>query len=210
MTILKYIPFFAFILFLLSLSGCSCGDPFQAECSDDDDDSTTTTTSSVLCSTSSSSTSSSVSTPFTFETILTQSICSTPTIKTSVTDKGRVLIKYSDSYMATNSSYGIELNSSLSTFEDLMLKTFYLVEESSASCYRLDSEKHSNYSIDYDSSTNKLLMRNDWGYDRSSSSAYLCFTFDTTNNTMTASKRSFSTINVPKKNKVNTSSMNFI
>ena len=67
-----------------------------------------------------------------------------------IADKTRILLKHENSYMAANNSYGIELSTSLSTYEDLLLKTFYPLKEKSAPCYRLDSEKHSVYSIDYD------------------------------------------------------------
>lgn len=131
----------------------------------------------------------SVSTPYNAEAIFAQTISLTPSIKTNIADKSRILIKYDDAYMTANNRYEIELSTSLSTYDDLLLKTFYPVKEKSASCYRLDSEKHSIYSIDYDAATMKLKMRNNWGYDRDSKSAYLCFTFDTTDHTMTAAKR---------------------
>lgn len=131
----------------------------------------------------------SVSTPANMETILLQPVTITPNTKTGISTRDRILLKYDNSYWTANSSYEIGLSASLTTFDDLLLKTFYLIEDSSSSCYRLDSEKHSIYSVDYDSSTKKLLMRNAWGYERDSNSAYLCFTFDTTNHTMTATKR---------------------
>lgn len=131
----------------------------------------------------------SVSTPFNMASILTQTISLTPSSKTSISSKDRVLIKYNDSYLGTNSSHGLELDGSLTNYDELLLKTFYLVQESSESCYRLDSEKHSVYSLDYNSTTMALLLRNSWGYDRDANSGYLCFTFDTANDTMAASKR---------------------
>jgi hypothetical protein len=88
-----------------------------------------------------------------------------------------------------NNKYGIELSTSLLTYEDLLLKTFYPVKEESAQCYRMDSEKHSIYSIDYDTATRKLKMCNNWGYDRNVESAYLCFTFDYSSHTITATNR---------------------
>ena len=133
--------------------------------------------------------SSSVNTPDNYVTILNKTVSITPTSKSSVSDLDRVLIGYSSSFMSLdNSSYSvIELDSSVSTYNEVFLKTFQLVKESSNSCYRLDSEKHSNYSIDYNSSTNRLQLRDTFGYSRDSNSAYLCFTFSGTN--MTASKR---------------------
>ena len=96
-----------------------------------------------------------------------------------------------------NSSYTtVGLDSTLSTYNDVFLKTFQLVADnsSSPSCYRADSEKHSNYSIDYNSSSsNRLHMRNTFGYERESENAadnttgYLCFTHSSS--LLTASKR---------------------
>jgi hypothetical protein len=131
----------------------------------------------------------SVSTPYNAEAILSQTIQLKPTSKKNIADKTRFLLKHENSYMAANNSYGIELSTSLSTYEDLLLKTFYPLKEKSAPCYRLDSEKHSIYSIDYDTATSKLKMSNNWGYDRDVGSAYLCFTFDSTSQTMMAVKR---------------------
>jgi len=141
----------------------------------------------------SSNVSVSVSTPYNAEAILSQTIQLKPTSKKNIADKSRILLKHENSYLATNNRYEIELNESLSTYDDLLLKTFYPVKEESGSgsqsCYRLDSEKHSIYSIDYDTATMRLKMRNNWGYDRDVESAYLCFNFDTTSHTLTAAKR---------------------
>ena len=141
----------------------------------------------------SSNVSVSVSTPYNAEAILSQTIQLKPTSKKNIADKSRILLKHENSYLATNNRYEIELNESLSTYDDLLLKTFYPVKEEfasgSQSCYRLDSEKHSIYSIDYDTTTMRLKMRNNWGYDRDAESAYLCFNFDTASHTLTAAKR---------------------
>ncbi|MBF0277451.1 MAG: hypothetical protein HQM13_06670 [SAR324 cluster bacterium] len=162
-------------------------------------DGSTTTTSAVQTTTSSittttlassdSGSTASIPVPANFETILSRSVSVSPTSKSSLSNRDRVLIQSGSSYMSTGSSYDIALNASLSTYDHLLLKTFQLVEQSGASCYRLDSEKHEIYSVDYDSTNNRLLMRNVWGYERNSNSAYLCFTFDTSANTMTAVKR---------------------
>ena len=141
----------------------------------------------------SSNVSVSVSTPYNAEAILSQTIQLKPTSKKNIGDKSRILLKHENSYLATNNRYEIELNETLSTYDDLLLKTFYPVKEETASgsqsCYRLDSEKHSIYSIDYDTATMRLKMRNNWGYDRDVESAYLCFNFDTASHTLTAAKR---------------------
>ena len=142
---------------------------------------------------SSSNASVSVSTPYNAEAILAQNIQLKPSSKKNIADRSRILLKHGNSYMTANNQYEIELSESLSTYDDLLLKTFYPVKQESTSgsqsCYRLDSEKHSNYSIDYDTATRKLKMRNTWGYDRDAESAYLCFSFRTSSHTMTASKR---------------------
>jgi hypothetical protein len=144
-------------------------------------------------STSSSNVAVSVSTPYNAEAILAQTIQLKPSSKKNIADKSRILLKHGNSYMTANNSYEIELSESLSTYDDLLLKTFYPVKEESASgslsCYRLDSEKHAIYSIDYDTANRKLQMRNNWGYDRDAESAYLCFSYDTASQTLTAAKR---------------------
>ena len=135
----------------------------------------------------------SVSTPYNAEAILAQSIQLKPSSKNNIVDRSRILLKHANSYMTANKRYEIELSDSLSTYDDLLLKTFYPVKEESTSgsqsCFRLDSEKHSIYSIDYDSASMQLKMRNTWGYERDAESAYLCFTFDSASHTMTAAKR---------------------
>lgn len=130
-----------------------------------------------------------VSTPHNAEAILAQTLQLTPSLETNISNKSRILIKHGSAYMAANDSYGLELSASLSTYNDLLLKTFYPVEQKTAPCYRMDSEKHSIYSIDYDIATMKLTMRNNWGYGRNAKSAYLCFTFDSNKQTIIAKKR---------------------
>jgi hypothetical protein len=171
-------------------------------CSDSDDDSSSSSSSSSTWSgattSCTSSCSSDVNTPDNFNDILLKTVSITPSSKSSISHLDRVMIGYSSSYMSLdNSSYTtIELDSTLSTYNDLFLKTFQLVADdvSSPSCYRVDSEKHSNYSIDYNSSnSNRLFMRNTFGYERESENAsdnttgYLCFTFSSSQ--MTATKR---------------------
>ena len=165
-------------------------------CSDNSDDSSSSSSSTTWsgATTSCSTCSSTVNTPDNFNAILLKSVSITPASKSSFSDLDRVLIGYSSSYLSLdNSSYTtIELDSTLSTYNDVFLKTFQLVADdtSSPSCYRADSEKHSNYSIDYDNSsggTSRLKMSNTFGYSRDSSSAYLCFTHSSS--VLTASKR---------------------
>ena len=174
--------------FMLIMFGCTSSDSGSSGSSG------STTSSTDTCTTTTSST---VNTPDNFETILNQSVTlDNITSKSgSVSGLDRILIKYDSSYLSLdNSSYAIGLDSSISTYNDVFLKSFQAIEQSSDSCFRLDSEKHSNYSIDYNSSTMRLQMRDTFGYSRDSDSAYLCFTFSGTN--MTATKRfSFNTTN---------------
>lgn len=148
------------------------------------------------CSSSSSGSSSSesddsfsVSTPKNFGDILSLSAGITATIMSSVSDRDRLQIVYSSNYLSTSSSMELELQSANSTYKEVLSNTFYLVEVSGESCYRIEPELHSNYSIDYDSATSKLTLSNAWGYDRDADSGYLCFTIDVANNKITATKR---------------------
>ena len=153
---------------------------------------TTTTSTETTTTGTTTDTQSSISTPDNFATILAETISPalSPTIKTSVANLDRVLIKYSTSYLhLDNSTYAVGINSTLSTYNDVFLKTFQLISQSSETCYRLDSEKHSNWSLDYNSSTMRLELNDTFGYTRDANSSYLCFVFDLTNNTMQAAKR---------------------
>ena len=179
--------------FMLIMFGCTSSDSGSSGSTTSSTDTTTSTTDSTCTPT----TSSTVNTPDNFATILNQSVTlDNITSKSgSVSGLDRILIKYDSSYLSLdNSNYAIGLDSSISTYNDVFLKSFQAIEQSSDSCFRLDSEKHSNYSIDYNSSTMRLQMRDTFGYSKDSDSAYLCFTFSGTN--MTATKRfSFNTTN---------------
>ena len=154
-----YTPLVLALIFLLIIQSCS-------DNSDDSSSSSSSTSTWTGATTScTSSCSSSVNTPDNFNAILLKSVSITPASKSSVSDLDRVLIGYSSSYMSLdNSSYTtVGLDSTLSTYNDVFLKTFQLVADnsSSPSCYRADSEKHSNYSVDYNSSSSNMLhMRN--------------------------------------------------
>ena len=106
---------------------------FAISCSSSDSDSASSTATSAATTTSGSTATdnqSSVSTPANFETILAETISPalSPTLKTSVANLDRVLIKYSTSYLhLDNSTYAVGINSTLSTYNDVFLKTFQLV-----------------------------------------------------------------------------------
>jgi len=172
----------------------------SSSCTSSDDAATTTaatTTSDDATTTGTTTdTQSSVSTPDNFATILSETISPvvTPTLKTSVADLDRVLLKYSSSYIhLDNSSYAVGIDSSISTYNDVFLKTFHLVPQSSESCWRLDSEKHSNWSLDYNSTTMRLELNDTFGYTRDANSSYLCFTFPSMNKMYATKRYTFST-----------------
>jgi hypothetical protein len=172
----------------------------SSSCTSSDDAATTnaaTTTSDDTTTTGTTTdTQSSVSTPDNFATILSETISPvlTPTLKTSVADLDRVLLKYSSSYIhLDNSSYAVGIDSSISTYNDVFLKTFHLVPQSSESCWRLDSEKHSNWSLDYNSTTMRLELNDTFGYTRDANSSYLCFTFPSMNKMYATKRYTFST-----------------
>ena len=169
-------------------------------CSDSSDDSSSSSSSSTETTTTGTTvdTQSSVSTPANFATILLETISPSlsPTLKSSVADLDRVILKYSSSYIhLDNSSYAVGINSSISTYNDVFLKTFLLVEQGSESCYRLDSEKHSNWSLDYNSTTMRLELNDTFGYTRDANSSYLCFTFPSMNKMYATKRYTFSTSN---------------
>ena len=175
---------FYLITILLFFHSCTSSD------SDSSSNTTATTTSDETTTTGTTVDSqTSIATPSNFASILLESVSLTPTVKSSVADLDRVLISYSSSYFhLDNSSYAVGIDSTISTYNDVFLKTFLLVEQSSESCYRLDSEKHSNWSIDYNTSTDRLELNDTFGYTRDGDSSYLCFTFPSMNS-MYASKR---------------------
>ena len=133
-----------------------------------------------------------ITTPILFETILTQSYTPTLSSISSISSLSKVLI-YCDetTYMNISSTYDIDFTteSEMTTYNDILSCTFNIVQDPTySSYYRIDSELHSVYSLDYDS-TDGLVFRNVWGYDRDSDSGYLLFEIDTTNEYLIAHKR---------------------
>ena len=177
----------------VSLFAVSCS---SSNSSSSSSSSSTETTTETTTSGTTVDTQSSVATPDNFATILLETISPslTPTLKSSVADLDRVLLKYSSSYIhLDNSSYAVGIDSSISTYNDVFLKTFLLVQQGSESCYRLDSEKHSNWSLDYNSSTMRLELNDTFGYTRDGNSSYLCFTFPSMNKMYATKRYTFST-----------------
>ena len=111
---------------------------FAVSCTSSSDNSSSSSSSSTGTSDETTTTGttvdnqSSVSTPANFATILSETISPalSPTLKSSVANLDRVLLKYSSSYIhLDNSSYAVGINSSISTYNDVFLKTFLLVEK---------------------------------------------------------------------------------
>ena len=193
---MKYLYKNILIIFVTVVTGSF----FGVSCTSSDDSSSSGSSSSTGTTTTGTTvdTQSSVSTPANFATILSETISPSlsPTLKSSVANLDRVLLKYSSSYIhLDNSSYAVGINSSISTYNDVFLKTFLLVEQGSESCYRLDSEKHSNWSLDYNSSTMRLELNDTFGYTRDANSSYLCFTFPSMNKMYATKRYTFSTSN---------------
>jgi hypothetical protein len=124
--------------------------------------------------------------PKTFNTILSSSIStsiSTPTVSvTSLTNRNRYMIKTNNTYINISDTYDVSFSSVLSTYKDFLTKVFQFVQDASDStCYRIDSELHCLYSLDYSSSTSKLVFTNNWGNGGtstlSSENGYLCFKY---------------------------------
>lgn len=89
----------------------------------------------------------------------------------------------------TYASQSSTLGSS-STYRDYFVKGLQaVVDASDTSCFRLDSELHSIYSLDVDqSASNQLKFRNNWGA-ATTGHGYLCFSYNNANGYLQAKKR---------------------
>ena len=124
--------------------------------------------------------------PKTFNTILSSSIptsISKPTVSvTSITDRNRYMIKTNNTYINISDAYGVSFSTVLNSYKNFLTKVFQFVQDDSdTTCYRIDSELHSLYSLDYSSSSGKLVFTNNWGNggtsSLSSTNGYLCFKY---------------------------------
>jgi len=129
-----------------------------------------------------------VTTPNSFNTILSSNIAatiSTPSVSvTSIVNRNRYMIKTNNTYINISDTYSVSFGTTLTTYKNFLTKVFQLVQDSTdLSSYRIDSELHSLYSLDYSSTSGKLLFTNNWGNGGSSSGSfpstngYLCFTY---------------------------------
>jgi len=126
--------------------------------------------------------------PKNFNTILSSSIptsISKPTVTaTSLTNRNRYMIKTNNTYMNISDTYSVSFSTTLSTYKTFLTKVFQVIQDSSDSIYfRFDSELHPLYSLDYNSSSGKLVFTNNWGNGGtstlSSGNGYLCFEYTT-------------------------------
>lgn len=99
----------------------------------------------------------------------------------------------------SNPTYTVESSTlgNSTTYNDYFIKGLQAVVDSSdTSCFRLDSELHSIYSLDVDlADVKKLKFRNNWGA-ATTGYGYLCFSYDNTTGRLQAKKRyTYSTAN---------------
>ena len=115
---------------------------------------------------------------------------------TTLTDLSRVLISMVDNSFISignmnteDSSHNLAFTPDLTTYNDFFVKTFQL--SASGGYYRIDSDLHSLYSIDYKYSNgeNYLFFNNNWGQYANSNSGYLSFSYDSDNSYLIAQNR---------------------
>jgi hypothetical protein len=149
---------------------------------------TNTNTNINATASASTATTLTVTTPNSFNTILSSNIAatiSTPSVSvTSIVNRNRYMIKTNNTYINISDTYSVSFGTTLTTYKNFLTKVFQLVQDSTdLLSYRIDSELHSLYSLDYSSTSGKLLFTNNWGNGGSSSGSfpstngYLCFTY---------------------------------
>jgi len=129
--------------------------------------------------------------PAPFSDILNKSLSVSPTLATAITNRNRYMFVVDSKYLSISSSYEISFDTNLSTYNDHLTKIFQLVQESSSNPtnYRIDSELHSLESLDYDSTSQTLKFKNNWGINATSNTGYICFSYDTSSKKLKAKTR---------------------
>ncbi len=142
-------------------------------------------------------------TPANFSTILSERYTPTTALSAgnTLSHLGRYLIANSSSVgtstnflsvgSGANPTYAVTTSTlgTTTTYNDYFIKTFQAVADSDGSCFRLDSELHSNYSLDVDlSDSNTLKLRNNWGAAKQAY-GYLCFSYDSSTGILKVNKR---------------------
>jgi hypothetical protein len=125
-------------------------------------------------------------TPSNFNSIMSQSISVTLSSYNSIASLDRIMISVDggSTYLSINDLFEVTFTNDYSTYGTLLKSTFHLVEETDVTgytgFYRLDSEMHSNYSLDI--VNNQLIFSNAWDINRTSNSdGYVLFELDLTN-----------------------------
>jgi len=129
-----------------------------------------------------------VYTPLPFKDILLLNIskdfsnpCGTDIIYT-ITSRNRYIISIntinSYSYIGISDKYTPYFNNTLITYYDFLTKVFQVVQDSSNSSYfRIDSDLHCLYSLDYDETSSTLVFKNNWGSNPENNSGYITFLY---------------------------------
>ena len=128
-----------------------------------------------------------VYTPYTFSEILENTVSSDislpTTSTTTLTTRSRYLVKTNNKYIQINEdNYDVEFDNTFITYINYLTKIFQLVEDSTdTTCYRIDSELNYLFSLDYDTTNDKLTFKNNWGdggtNDLPTDNGYLCFNY---------------------------------
>ena len=131
-------------------------------------------------------------TPIPFSQILTTQISISPSdfvSVSSITNLNRYIFSVNNDYVSIDSSYNIAFNTDLTTYYDVLTKIFQLAQDSSlnTSYFRFDSDLHYLESLDYDSTTNQLTFKNNWGVNAEADTGYICFLYE--NNLLQAKTR---------------------
>ena len=134
----------------------------------------------------------SINTPDTFSDIISTTVPSSITINSTIVTSLSHLNRYSIScpsfssskFLSITDSYGLTFGTvnASSTYKDYLLNLFQAVEDIyngaivSTTHFRFDSDYHTNYSLDVNSS-GVLQFVNNWGSGRVNGNGYICFAY---------------------------------
>ena len=95
-----------------------------------------------------------------------------------VEDRNRVVIGLGIGTLRTNDDLSLSITEKkIETFDDLLSTTFQVVPCERTGEFRLDSEKHHNYSVTVEKVTGNIVLDNAWGLGRDGNSSFVCFSF---------------------------------
>ena len=173
----------------INITGLSLDAPYTFVVSALQSDNTVVSTATITASTSTPL----INTPKTFSDIVATSVDSSINIASTPVTSLTNLYRYSISpdggnFLTITDSYGITFESfsqGTSTYKDCLMKLFQAVQDIyngelvSSLYFRFDSDYHTNYSLDVDS-TGNLQFINNWGNGRVDGNGYVCFYYDGT------------------------------